>query len=828
MTSIGSQTNSRYARNCVYILFFLSGLSALIYQITWMRYFSLFFGSDVYSAAITLSSFMFGLSFGSFVAHKFSRSFSMPLLAFAILELFIGLYAISFTTILSLFDDTFKQVYINSISSSSVVYNGFRALIAGAVLLVPTAMMGASLPFISEQFSEEADSAGNVSGKFYATNTAGAVFGVIVGGFFLFPFLGFKTTTLIAATLNILIGSIALALSTLVIGRTTVKLSLAGAGSNSDHSTDLNESSVRRSASIAIALSGFAAMAFEVVVIRWLALSFSATVYSFAVMLACFLIGIAFGSGKASELVKSTQQPAKQLGIIELLLALSVFLIALGIGQFPALFGNILWSLVQLLNGNFAVASVVSMLVSALLILFIPTFLLGASFPFAVKVWTVKGLGAGHGAGGIYSANTLGALFGAPAAAFLMVPVLGLRLSFVMIGIVFLVSSWVMFISPKKLDGRGFIFPILVTVIGGFVALYVYWQPLQIIANYHMQKSETPDVIYHGEGIAHTVDIVKGADQNTIMMVDGNIEADTTFLQRRHFVLKGHLPLLLHRNPKSALVVGLGLGITLSNTLRYPTLDNVQVVELSPEMAEAQSYLRTINDDVLSNPKLSLRIDDARNYLSLEDKKFDMITADPIHPRISGVGYLYTSEYYRAIKGHLNDGGIICQWMPMYNISARSFRVAFRTFSEVFTNSSFWYVRGHGLFVGKRDNGPVDYSEVVRRFNDPTVKRDLNSIGIMSPNELFGHMMMGPRQIKEYLERTSETTLNTDDNAWLEHRTPSEFLNQTDEILNDLLPSVGFDRSYLTNVSEANLQEIENAWADRKSKLLSELKEPIR
>jgi spermidine synthase len=360
------------------------------------------------------------------------------------------------------------------------------------------------------------------------------------------------------------------------------------------------------------------------------------------------------------------------------------------------------------------------------------------------------------------------------------------------------------------------------------VALYVHWQPKQIIANYHMQRSETPDVIYHGEGIAHTVDIVEGPDKNTVMMVDGNIEADTTYLQRRHFVLKGHLPLLLHRNPKTALVVGLGLGITLSNTLRYPTLDNVQVVELSPEMAEAQSYLKTINDDVLSNPKLSLRIDDARNYLSLEDKKFDMITADPIHPRISGVGYLYTSEYYRAIESHLNDGGVICQWMPMYKISARSFRVAFRTFAQVFPNSSFWYVRGHGLFVGHSDNGPVDYAEVVRSFNDPTVKQDLNSIGIDSPNELFGHMLMCPRQIRNYLKRTLETTLNTDDNAWLEHQTPSEFLNRTDEILDDLLTSASFDRSYLKNVSEANLREIENAWAGRKSKLLSELKEPIR
>jgi spermidine synthase len=823
-----NQTNTQLARNGVYVLFFLSGLSALIYQVTWMRYLSLFFGSDVYSTAITLSSFMCGLSFGSYVAHKWAKSINRPLMVFAVLELFIGLYAISFPTILSLFHDAFKEVYLRSIDSAPIVYNGFRALIAGAVLVVPTAMMGASLPFISEQFSGEPSHAGSISGKFYATNTAGAVFGVLIGGFLLFPFLGFGTTTLIAATLNIAISLFAMTISIHFIGHAKASALSSNDEAQANPNTGSNASRVRASALMTISLSGFAAMALEVVVTRWLALSFSATVYSFSVMLACFLIGIAYGSSKASEWVKVSHNPAKHLGIIELLLALSVFLIASGIALFPALFGNALWSLVHLTNGNFAVASVISMLLSALLVLFIPTLLLGASFPFAVRVWTLAGLGAGHGVGGVYSANTLGALLGALAAAFLMIPFLGLRGSFVLIGAVFLISSWLMFIAPTRWNPRSFVFPIIVTILGSFVAFFVHSQPKQIIANYHMQRTENPKVIYHGEGVAHTVDIVEGGDRNTIMMVDGNIEADTTYLQRRHFVLKGHLPLLLHRNPKSALVVGLGLGITLSNTLRHPTLSNVQVVELSPEMVEAQHYLKTINDDVLANSKLSLRIDDARNYLSLEDKKFDMITADPIHPRISGVGYLYTSEYYRTIKNHLNGDGVICQWMPMYSISPASFRVAFQTFAKEFPNSSFWYVRGHGLFVGQVGNKPIDYSEVVRRFNNPTVKQDLNSIGISSPSELFGHMLMGPRQIEKYIAGTSRITLNTDDNAWLEHRTPSEFLSRTDEILEDLLPSAGFDRSYLTNASEIDYREIEAAWTGRKAKIFTELKEAIR
>src|SRR5262249_3609282 len=154
------------------------------------------------------------------------------------------------------------------------------------------------------------------------------------------------------------------------------------------------------------------------------------------------------------------------------------------------------------------------------------------------------------------------------------------------------------------------------------------------------------------------------------------------------------------------------------------TVRRIRLIELTPDMVEAHQYLKEITDDVTHNPKIHLRIDDGRNFMAMSDEQFDLITADPIHPRITAVGYLYTREYYQAIKARLRPGGIVTQWMPMYNISPRSFDAAFRTFVEVFPNASFWYVRGHGLFVATIEPMAIDCRNVWSQFNNPLVRED--------------------------------------------------------------------------------------------------------
>ena len=344
-----------------------------------------------------------------------------------------------------------------------------------------------------------------------------------------------------------------------------------------------------------------------------------------------------------------------------------------------------------------------------------------------------------------------------------------------------------------------------------------------------MQKNSSPEVLYHNDGMSHTIDIVRSEDKNIIMMVNGNIEADTTFVQKRHFVLKAHLPLLLRGDSNEVAVVGLGLGITLKSLLKNPLSKKVELIELSPDMIKAHRMNPEISDNVLENSKLKIVIDDARNYMNMSKKKFDIITADPIHPRITGVGYLYTKEYYEILEDRLKKNGIVLQWMPMYRISKDSFDVALRTFVEVYPNSTFWYVRGHGLLVGSKQEKKINFSDLVSRFNSEEIKNDLKSIGINSPHELLGHMIMDKDKISQYLMSKEKRLINTDDNAYLEFHTPFEFLEKTKDIIVELKPFVGWNiDSLLESYTEKDKVEIQNAFNNRSIKLISELEEKIQ
>jgi spermidine synthase len=260
-----------------------------------------------------------------------------------------------------------------------------------------------------------------------------------------------------------------------------------------------------------------------------------------------------------------------------------------------------------------------------------------------------------------------------------------------------------------------------------------------------------------------------------------------------------------------------------------PWVDTIRVVELAPEMVEAHRQLPELTGGVLAHPKLQLRIDDGRNFMSMTDEMFDVITADPIHPRITGVGYLYTREYYEQLRRRLGPGGMVVQWMPMYHISRHSFDVALRTFTTVFAHTSFWYVRGHGLMVGGDTPLTIDYTSLVHRFDDPGVRQDFAGIEIDAPEDLLATLLMDDEHARRYLATGAGTVINTDDNAFLEYRTPFEYLDRTEAIVAALVPHAGWDVDrVLPHAPEAFRQHVKHAAAARRSRLEPELREPLR
>jgi spermidine synthase len=549
-------------------------------------------------------------------------------------------------------------------------------------------------------------------------------------------------------------------------------------------------------------------------------------------MLACFLFGIYYGSLKAAGPSDRSKRPATTLAGLLLGLAVAVTLLAVLTYLVPRLFGILIWTLTGISNGAFGTASVIAQFVVSGLLILGPTIILGATFPFAVKAFTADIEHRASGTGKIYAANTAGAIVGSLLGGFVLLPALGSRISLLIIAAIF-AGAGVMLILAQRSGAivdrmRRPAFALGAAVVAVCVPLAVAL-PHETIVNYGLQKSTRPNVIYHNEGVAHTVDVVRNELGTTIMMVNGNVEADTSLTQRRHFVLKAYLPLLLHPQPRQVSVVGLGLGVTLRSTARYPGVERIRLIELTPDMVEAHKYLRDVTDDIMANPKIDLRIDDGRNFMAMTGEKFDMITADPIHPRITGVGYLYTREYYEAIKSRLLPGGIVTQWMPMYNISPQSFDVAFRTFVQVFPNASFWYVRGHGLFVAGIEQVSIDCRNIAANFAHPAVRDDFASIEIASPSQFAGHLLMDREHISQYLARSPDRQLNTDDNAYLEYRTPFEFLGRTETIMTDLVRYAGWDaHRTLQNCSHAEAEAISEEFQKRLARILPELSEPLR
>lgn len=812
-------------------IFFFSGFSSLIYEVVWMRRLSLFFGNDIYSAALTLSAFMGGLTIGSLLAAHYVDRLKNTLIWYGLLEISIGVYALFFVSFLNMFSGEYRYIYQSFYEAAPWKYNEFRILVAAVTLLIPTTMMGATLPLVVKRFGAKGR-IGKYSGFFYSMNTLGALAGVLGVGFLLLPTLGITKCTWVGCAINVLIGS-----GAILLGIAIRKDSDSALSHSFDEPTDPvaieqgYDRKLEKDGMIAIALSGMAALALEVIWMRILAQSFSGAVYSFSIMLSCFLFGIFYGSRKIAKTIDERSKPMRLLASLELVIAVSVALLGILTYFVPRVFSILLWRLVTVSGSSFGFAcTLAEFLISAALIA-IPTSLLGATFPVAVRICTPNVHAIGRGTARVYAANTAGAVTGALLGGLLLIPTFGNRASLLITATIFAATGvflvyrtngegWKNLMQPKVLVSLA-LFTIFVTISSLL--------PYQIVLNFSNPQDQKPfRSIYHGEGIAHTVDIFRTKQNITIMAVNGTTEADTTYAQRRGFILKADLPLLLHSNPRDVAVIGLGLGISLGATARYPNVEKIQVIELSPDMVKAQGYVEDVSGGILHDPKIKVRIDDGRNFLAMSDQQFDMITADPIHPRVSGVGYLYTREYYEALKRRLRPDGVVCQWMPTYEISKKSFDVAFRTFVSVFPNASFWYVRFHGLFVATRGKFIIDFKDLSKRLEDPAVKVDLASINIHGPADFLSYMVMGPDEIPAYLAANPSNVLNTDDNAYLEYHTPFEFLEankkNVDDIEAGLLPYAGFDLSVIGNLSDEDRKELTRLWTRRKNEVVSEMR----
>ena len=722
------------------VLFFFSGASALIYQVLWLRQLSLIFGVTVYAASTVLATFMAGLAIGSAAAGRLSERVRRPLLWFGAAEALIGV-----TALLSPF--AFDLVTAGYVALAPDV--GSRALAtvvrfvgSAAVLLVPTILMGATLPLVLQSSVIDAPGVAARLSALYGINTAGAVAGCLLAGFVLIGGLGITATSRLAAFVNLAIGAAAMLMARRVPAAIQQVAEHDGLDTRTRAGEPAASSPARWLIFTAFVLSGLASLALEVVWFRSLVLYYPATTYAFTAMLAAVLTGIAAGSLLAGPLLR-TRAPS-----------LWVF------GSLQALAGIAAVAGARVHGSLYDPASAATGLMRGTVLAILPTALcLGMAFPVGVRLWSGRARSAGRQLGVLYAGNVAGALAGSLLAGFVLLAQFGSARSLVLMAGVSLATGVALLIGDIRRA------PLISSVLA-----------VLSIATFASLAGDTPDpfttgltrrypfaghVFMRDEGVQTTVSVHMRELGGRQLYLDGLHQAsdgrDVVMLHRQI----GHLPVLLHPRPVRALVIGLGGGATAGAVSLHPDL-SVDVVELASGVVKGANWFSHINENLLSRPNVRLHLDDARNHLLLGRSRYDVITADVIQPTHAGAGMLYSREYFTLARRALTDRGVMVQWIGLRSRS--HYELIARTFQHVFPETSVW-VNG-SLLIGSIRPLEIKPAELAGRVAVATLQPSLAAAGFRDAESLLGQYVAGPDDLRRFI---GDGPILTDDRPLLEY-----------------------------------------------------------
>ncbi len=778
----------------VYLMFFFSGASALIYQVVWVRSLSLVFGGTHLAVTTVLSVFMGGLALGSYLIGRRIDAIKNPLRLYGILEFAIALSAALFMLLLKMYPVAY--IFLAQGGEASPLYlTVVRVIFSFFALILPTTLMGGTLPVLSRFTAQHSSDLGKRLSLLYGFNTLGAVFGTAAAGFVLLRFYSVSVAFAVAILINILVG-----LLSIVLAEKTALLQ-APLGKKSVVEHDQNQAEViaagngpmppMRLILWGIGVSGFCALGYEVLWTRILTLTVGTSVYGFTIMLIAFLTGIALGSESYGLLRKipgeRLQRPSGlffAFSLIQIIIGLVALLVTFFIRELPitSLF------LRDFLSGQGAddfVARQWANLTLAFAYMFVPAFFMGLAFPVAGKLNMLRESRVGQAVGEVLAYNTLGAILGSAISGFFLIYVVGIERSLQILTVVNVGTGLLLMVSLSR--KRSLHLTMISTVLVILTAVTLapdsarMWDVkfFAIFRNNQAETFDTPerrrdaidntDVLFYLEGVNSTISVIKPKGGRQAVLVNGKVVASTSLKDRQCQLTLGHLPMLLHKNPKDVLVVGLGTGMTLGATSIHPELDSLTLAEIEPHVVGAARTFGEYNNQVIDNPKLKIVFNDGRNFLMTTNKKYDVITADPIHPWTQGSGYLYTSEYFKLAANHLKPGGIMCQWLPIYELSVADLKSVVRTFSENFKYTMAWLTHYDAEIIGSNSPIIIDEETLARRLKTTALSKDLTPVMMATAQDFLSYFIFGNTGMQAFAEGG---VINTDNNLYLEFSTP--------------------------------------------------------
>jgi spermidine synthase len=799
-------TRTHFLLPIILILFFFSGASALVYEVVWMKMLTLVFGATAFAISTTLASFMAGLALGNYWFGRLVDRSHRPLLIYSLLEFGIGIFAFIMPVVFSLLDNIYIYIY-QDITQNYIGLNLIRFVLSFIILIIPTTLMGGTLPVITRFLFRQSGHLGERVSQLYSVNTLGAVVGTFTTGFFLIAVLGIHEAAYLAGTINLLIAAVMLALDR--------KHSTKSRNDNQNTSNILGRSEdnqifssrLAKLALWSIGISGFCSLAYEVFWTRALIFILDNTSHAFATMLSAFLFGLALGSMIVARWVGSTKRLFITFGIIEVfigffaLLSIPVFgNLGVSVGGASSYTETNQWLWVLTRFGR------------SFLMMLIPTVLMGMTIPIATSIYTKGKTGVGSAVGRVFAINTMGGVLGSIMAGFLLIPLIGISGSIMMVATINATIGIALILAEPVMKYRNRIRMVVANgalIVTTLAVLMFYGQLIFISPT---ERTTMNNVLYYEEGADATVKVYQDIFLDKTLSIDGFPVAGTTRRHQDGQKSLGNIPLLLSQvDQPSVNIIGFGAGGSSWAATLYD-ISSIECVELVPAVLEASSFFPEINHGVLDDPQLTIITGDGRNYLLLTDKIYDIISVDATSPKSAGSGNLYTEEFYQLCQKRLSQDGLMLQWLPFHLLSEVELKMTTRTFLQVFPHASLWFSfqRNYFLLVGTQQPLSLDFQRLVSLTLQEDIQKELGPLAINDAFDVLTCFIMDEEALSNYV---NGARLNTDNHPYLEFE-PSMGYFLIEEYIQKNISSIAPLRQsiwpYLVNVgrTESEIQTV--------------------
>jgi len=806
-------------KHLVLAAFCLSGFAGLMHQVVWAKLLAGLIGTTAHAQAVVLAVFMGGLALGSVLfGWRVDRSGS-PLRTYVALEVLIAAYCLVLPLLLWTAESGYVILAGYFFESTTFTF-ALRFSLAFLLVLLPAVLMGGTLPVLARQLVVSVEQTRKFVASLYSLNSFGAVLGAATAGFVTLPLFGVYASLVVASLLNLAAASLLLkparseVSKTSVVDTTRTRQTLE---MQAQPAPILYGKAQYQATLVALALSGFAALGYEVLFSRVIALAFGSSAYSFTVMLMAFITGISLGSAIISRI--RVERPLWVFGISQLLVVVALLAITPFISRLPYLTGLLR---IELQGARFGFELYqLGKVTLCLVFLLLPTTMLGFAFPLVAQIQARRSPDIGYRVGSTYAWNTMGNVLGAVLTALVLLPGLGLLGAFHFnLGLNLVAGLTVLLVASEVPLKRGIVvgtMTILVTT--GYIIAGTNWLDTINLAPNHLRLRSGPDVsasaadqarhpassfdawkryyvvdpekarASHFEEDAQTTVLAINDGELIILFVNGKPDATTGGDLSTQLFL-AHLPLLLAPDARELLVIGHGSGITSGSAMRHP-LERADIVEISPGVLNADAIFAEFNYRVLDDPRVRIHQDDAQSFLRAVPHRYDIIISEPSNPWVAGVSGLFTREFFKEMSDKLNPGGLAVVWFHTYSQSDEGVQLVMRTIGSVFPYTIMGRSPNYSDVILIASNNPIepDFEAMEDRFDRPAIRNDLARVGISNLASLLVHFALTQEQFQEAVPRGP---LNTISHQRLEYSAPrshfkqeaSSFLRHIDPLIN--------------------------------------------